>query len=359
MRVDVCVIGAGLAGCSVAYHAAIGGRSVVVLDEGNLGSGATGHTAGHVLQGYFELPHRMSARLGVARTQVLQGELVQAREYFRAFLIDAGFESAIRPGYVLFATDERQASDLRATFRYWKSAGHPVEYLEGPAAADLVHSSAAKAALLDAGSFCVDRSAIAGVLHALVDRQGIQIVAGVRANSTTPLGDQEEVATSHGPVVANDVVICAGVGSNMLHPALAGALEPSWATYVILDAPDTASSTMVAASDCSEMPVYFNKLGDGRLLFGVSHKSKFGDEAEARTALNERLARIWPDRRVDARDRICSAPVDYAPDGPLVRQLSAHVWASFGYSGLGLALSFYAGATIRDGLSTRTRSALE
>jgi ribulose 1,5-bisphosphate synthetase/thiazole synthase len=40
---DACVIGGGIAGLTVAYSAAREGLSVIVLEDGEIGSGETGH----------------------------------------------------------------------------------------------------------------------------------------------------------------------------------------------------------------------------------------------------------------------------------------------------------------------------
>jgi glycine/D-amino acid oxidase-like deaminating enzyme/nitrite reductase/ring-hydroxylating ferredoxin subunit len=45
---DVCVVGAGIAGLTTAYLLAKEGKSVVVLDEGPIGSGQTGRTSAHL-----------------------------------------------------------------------------------------------------------------------------------------------------------------------------------------------------------------------------------------------------------------------------------------------------------------------
>lgn len=47
-KADVCVIGAGIAGLSVAYALLKRGRSVVILDDGRIGSGETGRTSAHL-----------------------------------------------------------------------------------------------------------------------------------------------------------------------------------------------------------------------------------------------------------------------------------------------------------------------
>ena len=47
-EVDVCVIGAGIAGMTVAYQLARAGRRVLVLDDGTVGNGETGRTTAHI-----------------------------------------------------------------------------------------------------------------------------------------------------------------------------------------------------------------------------------------------------------------------------------------------------------------------
>jgi glycine/D-amino acid oxidase-like deaminating enzyme/nitrite reductase/ring-hydroxylating ferredoxin subunit len=48
MRVDVCVVGAGLAGLSAAYELTRAGRTVVVLDDNAVAGGETGQTTAHL-----------------------------------------------------------------------------------------------------------------------------------------------------------------------------------------------------------------------------------------------------------------------------------------------------------------------
>src|SRR5215218_5751982 len=59
IRTDVCIVGAGIAGLTTAYLLAREGRSVVVLDDGEIGGGMSSMTAAHLVTAlddrYFEL----------------------------------------------------------------------------------------------------------------------------------------------------------------------------------------------------------------------------------------------------------------------------------------------------------------
>src|SRR5665213_1170929 len=47
-RAHVCVVGAGIAGMTVAYLLARAGKAVIVIDDGPIGGGETGRTTAHL-----------------------------------------------------------------------------------------------------------------------------------------------------------------------------------------------------------------------------------------------------------------------------------------------------------------------
>jgi glycine/D-amino acid oxidase-like deaminating enzyme/nitrite reductase/ring-hydroxylating ferredoxin subunit len=59
LRVDVCIVGAGISGLTTAYHLARRGRQVAVLDDGPVGGGESCRTTAHITAAlddrYFEL----------------------------------------------------------------------------------------------------------------------------------------------------------------------------------------------------------------------------------------------------------------------------------------------------------------
>src|SRR4051794_5635577 len=69
--VDVCVIGAGLSGLTVAREVARRGWSVAVLDAGEVGGGASGRNAGFVSPGFAERIDAIVERVGLPRAKEL------------------------------------------------------------------------------------------------------------------------------------------------------------------------------------------------------------------------------------------------------------------------------------------------
>jgi glycine/D-amino acid oxidase-like deaminating enzyme len=60
----VCIVGAGIAGLSTAYHLALQGQDVIVLDDGAIGSGETGRTTAHLSNAFDDRYHRVESQHG-------------------------------------------------------------------------------------------------------------------------------------------------------------------------------------------------------------------------------------------------------------------------------------------------------
>src|SRR5437879_6272670 len=84
LDVDICVVGAGLAGLTVALEAARLGASVAVLEGRHVGWNASGHQLGTVMPGY-DLPiGDLIARVGLEDARELWSLSKQGAEYVRA-----------------------------------------------------------------------------------------------------------------------------------------------------------------------------------------------------------------------------------------------------------------------------------
>ncbi|WP_284350045.1 FAD-dependent oxidoreductase [Roseisolibacter agri] len=73
---DVCVVGAGIAGLTTAYHLARAGRAVVVLDDGPVGGGETGRTTAHLATAFDDYYSEVERLHGARASQLLAESFV-------------------------------------------------------------------------------------------------------------------------------------------------------------------------------------------------------------------------------------------------------------------------------------------
>src|SRR5437660_8362828 len=84
LDVDICVVGAGLAGLTVALEAARLGASVAVLEGRHVGWNASGHQLGTVMPGYGLPLSQLIERIGLEDARGLWSLSKQGAEYVRA-----------------------------------------------------------------------------------------------------------------------------------------------------------------------------------------------------------------------------------------------------------------------------------
>ena len=96
LDVDICVIGAGLAGLTVALEAARLGASVAVLEGRHVGWNASGHQVGTVMPGYGLPIGELMARVGLDDARELWALSKQGADYVRANATEA-----LMPGIAL------------------------------------------------------------------------------------------------------------------------------------------------------------------------------------------------------------------------------------------------------------------
>src|SRR6202048_3911488 len=84
LDVDICVVGAGLAGLTVALEAARLGASVAVLEGRHVGWNASGHQLGTVMPGYALPLSDLIARVGFEHSRELWSLSKEGAEFVRA-----------------------------------------------------------------------------------------------------------------------------------------------------------------------------------------------------------------------------------------------------------------------------------
>jgi sarcosine oxidase subunit beta len=200
---DVVIVGGGIAGASTAFHLAALGRRVVLLERGDIASGASGVNAGMIDSTGWGRARDLHDHLTAGSLEIFEAVQLDHREDIE--LRRSGSLQAIHTEPQLEHACERVAA-LRA-------GGHRIELLDGREARSL--EPAASPSLLGAVYSPLrsqaDPERATRAFARLADRQGARILTGraVTAIDARAAGGWI-VRTPSGDVVGQSLVVAAG-----------------------------------------------------------------------------------------------------------------------------------------------------
>src|SRR5258705_8169931 len=142
-RADVCIIGGGFTGLSAALHLAEGGASVVVLEAGLVGSGASGRNGGQVIPGLkldpSELESEFGAERGARLTELVGGAADFVFGLVRRHRIEC---DARQDGWIKACHSESALRAASHTADDWSRLGAAVEAIDRVRIAELTVTDA-------------------------------------------------------------------------------------------------------------------------------------------------------------------------------------------------------------------------
>ena len=119
---DIVVVGAGIAGMSVAYNLAKSGRKVIVLEDGYVGSGETGRTTAHLVNALDDFYTYIEKYHGEEGARIAATSHTEAINFIEKVINEEGIDCDFKrvDGYLfLHPTDKKETLDkeLEATHR--------------------------------------------------------------------------------------------------------------------------------------------------------------------------------------------------------------------------------------------------
>jgi glycine/D-amino acid oxidase-like deaminating enzyme/nitrite reductase/ring-hydroxylating ferredoxin subunit len=124
LETEVVVVGGGIAGLSVAYNLARNGVKVVVIEDGNIGSGETGRTSAHLVSALDDRYYDLESMYGEESTRMIADSHMRAIEFVESVCeteaIECEFERV--PGYLFLHRNDKPDS-LAREFEAAKRAG--------------------------------------------------------------------------------------------------------------------------------------------------------------------------------------------------------------------------------------------
>jgi glycine/D-amino acid oxidase-like deaminating enzyme/nitrite reductase/ring-hydroxylating ferredoxin subunit len=269
--VDLIVVGGGIAGLSVAYHASKRGQSVMLIERGILGSGETGRTTAHLSSAlddrYFNL-ERLHGRRGA---QLAAASHCAAINDIEQIVQDEAIACGFRrlPGYLFSAKPGRAGvKELLKERAAALRAGLRVELERTP-----------KLALAEGPSLRFERQAdfqplayIAGLARALA-RMGARIMTRTRVMDVDPDRSMPSVTLEDGRTLsAKAVVVTTNTPINdrfAMHTK-----QAAYRSYVLTFAIPPGSVEPALYWD-TEDPYHYVRLtsaGDALIVGGADHR---------------------------------------------------------------------------------------
>jgi glycine/D-amino acid oxidase-like deaminating enzyme/nitrite reductase/ring-hydroxylating ferredoxin subunit len=194
---DVAVLGAGIAGMTTAYLLAETGRSVLVLEAGEIGGGVSGNTTAKLTAQHELIYHRIGSRAaGYGRSQLA------ALDWVVATAARTGIECDLeRVDSHVHTTDSARLPILHQEVTAAVDAGLPADFVEK---IDPPLDAVGAVRFRDQAQFH-PRKWLLGLAE-LIEAAGGRIIEGVRATGLRE-GDPSIVRTTAGAVRAKDVVV--------------------------------------------------------------------------------------------------------------------------------------------------------
>jgi glycine/D-amino acid oxidase-like deaminating enzyme/nitrite reductase/ring-hydroxylating ferredoxin subunit len=348
-RCDLVVIGAGMAGLSIAYEALAKGRQVTVLDRGAIASGMTARTTAHLASALDDFYYEFISRRGEQEARLLHESLAASidriEQIVRAETIECDFtrcdgylflgegdeieilqqeiEACHRIGFTGVSWADRAplaSFDTGRCLRFPNQARfHPLKYLQGLARAILTKGGTLRP-------------------HTVVE-------------SVSQNGNEVAVKTTNGQTILARDAVCAAnstiVGPTTLHTKMA-----PYRTYAMAFSVPKGAVSDALYWDTLEAYHYVRLQEGGAADFlivgGEDHKTGEADDAQVRFSGLEAWTRMRFNGVGEVTHRWSGQvmePVDYA--GFVGRHPeNNHVWLVTGDSGQGITNGAVAGLLI-------------
>jgi glycine oxidase len=287
---DICVIGGGIAGLTVARACAALGASTTVLEKGELARGAS-HAAAGMLAPLVEarLEERDLVRFGYEA-------LARYPEFIAALEEESGIDVGYRrEGTLVVGLDRDDVEQVRHLHSEQQLLGLPVEWLSGYECRQLEPSLAPS---IPGGIFSphdhqVDnRRLLQALIRSCSERHGVEVHSGVGEGSFTESSGRRSYRTSTLEISADHFVLSTGADSDLLvavEPALARSVRPVKGQIIRLD----QSGFHLLDHVVRTPDVYLVPKGDGRLVVGASAEDRGFDRSITAGEIMELLRSAW------------------------------------------------------------------
>src|SRR5450432_2895398 len=349
LDVDICVVGAGLAGLTVAREAARLGASVAVLEGRHVGWNASGHLLGTVMPGYGLPIGDLIARIGFEDTRELWALSKQGADYVRAAATLIPFStfsegalevSNVDVGDALISRLQMLAEDFDTEVEGWQ-----VDRVR-----DELKTQRYFHGVYYPKAFQIDGRKYVHGLAVLAKQAGARIFEDTPVVSIDASGIRKRIVTPSARLRASHIVLAGNVHLGEPLRRLSETLLPVW-RYAAVTAPlgeRLADVVTFQGSVTDTDGIDHFRIVDGDRLMWASPETTWDARPERFAgAIARRIRTIFPNLgQVEIAEVWGGATGETVHGMPQIGQLRRGLWVASGFGRQGLNTSAMAGQLI-------------
>lgn len=359
IRADVCVVGGGFTGISTALHLAEKGFSVVLLEAGPIGWGASGRNGGQVGSGQRRETLELERWFGRETARRLWDFAEEAKQILRDRIARHAIRCDYRPGNLMAITRRRFVADAEAEARNLREhyGYDQITLLNQDEVRAHVDSPNYVGGSLDAGGGHLHPLNFALGMAGAARDAGASLFAHSRVDAIEWSTPRARVKTSHGTVEADYVALCTNAYLEGLEPRIRSRLMPI-DSYIIATEPlgEERARSLIPCGACvfsTKFVVdYYRLSSDHRLLFGGGETYNVRAKGDVKDFVRPFMLDIFP--------QLADARIDHGWSGsvgitlsrlPHFGRLGGNGFFAQGFSGHGVALTQVAGKLLAEVIS--------
>jgi glycine/D-amino acid oxidase-like deaminating enzyme len=351
LDVDICIVGAGLAGLTVALEATRMGASVAVLEGRHVGWNASGNQLGTVMPGYSLPIGELIERVGFEDAKELWALSKQGADYVRAAateeampgisLSDGALEvSNVEVGDQLISRLQTLSEDFETEVEGWQ-----IDRVRSELKTDRYFHG-----VYFPKAFQIDGRKYVHGLAALARRAGARIFEDTPVVSIDSSGIRKRIVTPSARLRASHIVLAGNIHLGAPLRRLSDTLLPVW-RYAGVTAPlgdrlDEVISFKGSVSDTDGID-HFRIVDGNRLMWASPETTWAGRPRRYAGAIASRIRTIFPKLgQVEITDTFGGAIGQTVHGMPQIGQLRKGLWVASGFGRQGLNTSAMAGQLI-------------
>lgn len=341
LDVDVCVIGGGLAGLTIAREVARRNWSVAVLEGRRVAWNASSRNTGFVLPGFAQGTQTLIERAGPDRARELWTLSQDGVDYVRRSIKDGRMRDVMQSEGWLHVSKTDRGQEISDEAELLRGLGADIEVWPTTLVRSKVKSSYYFQAIHFPTAFNIHPYNYALAMAKSAEDAGARIFEETAATSIDPAGVRKRVVTTHGRVRAAHIVLAGNVHLGPIMPEISQTLIPVH-TFAMVTKPlgDNLTAALEypgAVSDTEFADHHYRIVGGDRLIFAGRAAMREASPRRYGRRLCADLKRRFP--------QLGPVEVEHAWTGaigitvhrmPQIGEVSPGVWLASGFGGHGL-----------------------